>query len=193
MPVDSARRKFAKRAIDAAVRKALDSYDPEVGELIRRVQGRSTLLSPASYAGREDVGLVDQIARGLAALALRRDDWIRPVDTWIASGRTAVAAFSTLAHHLLARYPVPAVLLSSWFRGVGEEARRVQDWYRHVGRGGSLRTAGFFAGAHEAGGPSLRSRPVGPLDRGCAPLVARPEPGRQRRARPIRGLDPPGA
>lgn len=143
MSSDHARREFAKKAIDAAVRKVLSSCDPAVAELIWNVQGRSTLLSPVCYVGRGDAAQADRIVGGLLAIAEHREVWLRPLDTWQAAGRTATATFSSLAHHLLACYPVAAVLLSCWFRGVDDAARRAQGWFRHVGQGGSLRTAGF--------------------------------------------------
>lgn len=147
MSAESARREFAKSAVDAAVRRALNTRDRRLGrafaDLLSSVRGRSGLLRPAAYVGRDEPGLPDRIVAGLLALAAHRDGWIRPPDAWEPGGRSAVGVFSSLAHHLLARYPAPPVLLSAWFRGLGGTARRRQRWFRHAALGGSLRTAGF--------------------------------------------------
>ena len=149
MPIDPARREFAKKAIDAAVRKALDSCDRPCrrafADLLRKVQHGSALLWPGAYVGPCSRTAPEPIVRGLLALAVSglREEWLRPVEEWAPAGRRPLGMFSSLAHHLLARYPVPAVLLSAWFRGCDEPALRAQRWFRHVGLGGSLRTAGL--------------------------------------------------
>lgn len=147
MSADSARREFAKSAIDAAVRRALNARDRRLGrafaDLLSSVRRRSGLLRPSAYIGRDDPGLPDRIVGGLLALAAHRDGWRRRPDAWEPAGRSADGAFSSLAHHLLAVYPAPPVLLSAWYRGMGEAARRRQRWFRHASLGGSLRTAGL--------------------------------------------------
>ena len=147
MPAPIACREFAKDVIDRAIRKALDTLGRKprraFDHLLWNVQARSELLRPSRHAGRFDAGLLDRIVQGLLALIEHRRGWLRPIDEWQPDGRTSISIFSSLAHHLLARYPVPPVLLSAWFGGIDRSARRRQDWFRHVGRGGSLRTAGF--------------------------------------------------
>lgn len=80
---------------------------------------------------------------GLLALVEHRRDWIRGPETWEPRESSVMALFSSLAHHLLANFPVPPVLLSSWFLGTDWSARIRQNWFKHAGRGDSLRDAGF--------------------------------------------------
>ncbi len=75
--------------------------------------------------------------------ALHCKDWRRRPEEWSPSEDNPIPLFSSLAHHLLADYPVPPVLLSPWFRARSPETWRQQDWFIHLGRGGSLRTAGL--------------------------------------------------
>ncbi len=147
MPAAFARREFAKDAIDASIRKALDALNPKprraFDRLLRNVQARSELLRPSRHAGRFEAEFLDRIVQGLLALTEHRRGWLRPIEAWQPGGRTSLSIFSSLAHHLLADYPVPPVLLSAWFGGIDWSARPAQHWFRHVGMGGSLRTAGF--------------------------------------------------
>jgi hypothetical protein len=147
MPVPLARREFAKVVIDSVIRKALATLDRKprraFDHLLENVQARSELLRPSRYVGRNEGGCSEQIVGGLLALVGHRKHWLRPVEAWRPSGGTAVPMFSSLAHHLLANYPVPPVLLSAWFGGTDREARCRQGWFRHAGLGRSLRTAGF--------------------------------------------------
>jgi hypothetical protein len=158
MPITPSRREFAKAAIDASIRTAQDSCGRKSGrafaDLLCEVRRRSDLLRPGLYVGRAEVGCSDRIVGGLLALVGHRKGWLRPIRGWEPFGRTAVLVFSSLAHHLLAAYPAPPVLLSAWFRGTDGRARRLQGWFRHAATGGSLRTAGFPIGltrrmAHE--------------------------------------------
>jgi hypothetical protein len=77
----------------------------------------------------------------LIALARHRSDWIRPLDDWKPRTHNVHAQFSSLARHLLARYPLPPFLDSVWFKGSGIEASRQQKWFIHLGRGENIRTA----------------------------------------------------
>jgi hypothetical protein len=141
------KREFAKGVIDLAIRQALDTLGrkPRKGfdDLLWNVQARSALLRPSLHAGQIEATSVDTILRGLLALFEHRKGWLRPVETWDPQGGNATSIFSSLADHLMADYPVPPVLLSAWFLGSDWPARQKQRWFLHVGRGGSLRKAGF--------------------------------------------------
>jgi len=147
MPAHNERREFAKGVIDRAIRKALDSLGRKPRraflQMLGELRTRSELLRPGRQIGHVHIDFHDMITQGLLALFEDRKDWIRPVETWEPVGRTTIAMFSSLAHHLLAEYPVPPVLLSAWFQGTDWSARRQQRWFRHAGRGQSLRTAGL--------------------------------------------------
>ena len=49
--------------------------------------------------------------------------------------------FGSPARHLLARYDAPAFLVAAWFAGPTPDGVRQQRWFKHVGRGGNIRTA----------------------------------------------------
>ena len=84
-----------------------------------------------------------RVVGGVLNLALHCKDWRRSPEEWCPSEDNPIPLFSSLAHHLLADYPVPPVLLSPWFRKQSPETWRQQGWFIHLGRGGSLRTAGL--------------------------------------------------
>ncbi|MEW4568277.1 PcfJ domain-containing protein [Tautonia sp. JC769] len=141
-------REFAKSNIDEAIRLALAESGGvkarrALSRMIWTVQGRSDLLRPARHAGRSDAEMLRRIVRGLAALLGFRASWLRPLEEWEPRGERARGVFSSLAHHLLANYPVPAVLHAAWFEEAGYWAYRQQHWFHHVGMGRSLRSAGF--------------------------------------------------
>ena len=73
---------------------------------------------------------------GLAAIATHGHAWLRPLDEWKVTTSNPGRQFSSLLRHLFARYPVPAFFDSVWFR-----RSRMQNWFLHVGRGNSIRTA----------------------------------------------------
>lgn len=142
-----ARREFAKGLIDRAIHQALAPVDRktrrEFARLLWNVQARSELLRPARSIGRIEPDRVARLVLGVLALVEHRNDWLRPVELWEPRGSSARPLFSSLAHHLLADYRVPPVLLSAWFEGSGWYARQQQGWFKHAGLGKSLRTAGF--------------------------------------------------
>lgn len=79
---------------------------------------------------------------GLGQLARHHRDWMRPVETWRPDARKPQKQFQTLACHLLARYDVPPCMDAAWFQGETPEALSQQAWFKHVGFGQNIRTAG---------------------------------------------------
>lgn len=106
--------------------------------LLRQVRLRTTLLRPAQDPRR--LGRCTTNA-GLFALALHHADWLRPVEAWLPPPSNPTPQFASLAHHLFALYPVPAFMTSAWFRVPPDHPHPEQEWYKHLGRGGSIRTA----------------------------------------------------
>ena len=76
---------------------------------------------------------------GLLALACHRHSWIRPLTTWRPSSHSPYRQFTSLAAHLLAKYPVPAFLDSVWFLGTSPGAMEQQGWYIALASGQSPR------------------------------------------------------
>lgn len=145
-----ARREFAKLVADEAIRKALESVSCRKLRraflaLTWEVRERSGLFRPGRMIGRVEPEWLDRIARGLLALCGHRAEWIRPIEGWAPDGVAPLGLFASLAHHLLAEYPVPPVLLSAWFREPGWEAARDQNWFKQAGRGARLRDLGLPA------------------------------------------------
>jgi hypothetical protein len=142
-----ARREHAKGVIDGSIRKALCATYGKTKRaylhLLWNVQGRSELLRPRRFQGRTDASWLDAILKGLLGLTRDRRDWIRPVEAWVPDGANPIPLFSSLVHHLFARYPVPAVLLSAWFQEDNWEGRLQRRWFKNAGRGQSLRTLGL--------------------------------------------------
>jgi hypothetical protein len=77
---------------------------------------------------------------GLLALALHYEAWLRPVTEWRSDSHNARRQFGQLARHLLTCFAVPNFMDSAWFEGNTARARRHQEWFRHVGMGGNIRT-----------------------------------------------------
>lgn len=79
---------------------------------------------------------------GLARLAARHDVWVRPVSEWTPGTHNPRRQFAELSRHLMARYDeVPEFLDAAWFGADEAVLQRRQDWFIHLGAGGSLRTA----------------------------------------------------
>ncbi|MDB5096219.1 MAG: hypothetical protein JWM80_640 [Cyanobacteria bacterium RYN_339] len=70
----------------------------------------------------------------LARLAAYHQVWVRPPATWRCTCSNPVSVFSSLARHLLAKFPLPAFFDTAWF---GPE--RYQAWYAQLGRGESTK------------------------------------------------------
>lgn len=78
-----------------------------------------------------------RLARGAAQLTCGAAAWIRPLAEWSPQTHNRDRQFSSLARHLYARYDVPPFMDSTWTEGDDLE----QDWFRHIGGGGNIRTA----------------------------------------------------
>jgi hypothetical protein len=146
MFTDSARRAFTQSVVDRLIRDHLKRAGwarKMFLRLIWAVRSRSALLRPHRGGGRIDLTGLPRIVGGLHNLALHCKDWRRAPEEWRPPNDNPIPLFSSLAHHLLADYPVPPVMLSSWFLAQSPEARRHQNWFKHLGLGGSLRTAGL--------------------------------------------------
>ena len=82
------------------------------------------------------------LASALSQLARHRADWCRPLADWRPETYKQREQFSSLARHLLARYEVPTTMDSAFFHGDTPTAHEQQEWFKHVGFGQNIRTAG---------------------------------------------------
>jgi hypothetical protein len=138
-------RQAAKRRIDDSIHAARslaarhDGVLAAYERLLSRVRSRTTLLR-ASERPRD---CRTALNAGLLALAVHHVDWLRPVETWAPTDNKAWPQFSALAQHLLARYAIPACMTSVWFDLPPGEVLPQHGWYKHLGLGKSIRTAGL--------------------------------------------------
>ena len=79
----------------------------------------------------------------LSSLAQHHGYWLRPVEQWKPQTHNSRRQFSSLARHLLAKFPVPRFMDSVWFRGNTPEAGRQQDWFIQIAMGKSPRHLGL--------------------------------------------------
>jgi PcfJ-like protein len=114
---------------------ALSAYE----RLLWRVQSQTTLLRPSGRAGDNR----SMLNAGLVALALHHADWLRSVETWRPQQKSAWRQVHSLAYHLLACYPVPAFMTSVWFDLPPGVVLPQHGWYKHLGVGDGIHTAGL--------------------------------------------------
>ena len=137
------RRKKERDAvrIDAAIKIALDELDDYTERrtaflrLVDCVRARTPLLKPTLGHGTPGWTAPVYLINRLKNLAGRQSHWIRPCESWQAGVSNVRPAFQSLAHHLLAHYPVPGFMDSAWDLPNGPEAFRQQSWYIRLGRG----------------------------------------------------------
>jgi hypothetical protein len=104
------------------------------------------LFSFVDRISTKDIKLLAELRENrmhaLVEMARRHRSWVRPVADWRFYPNDQYEPAKFLVRHLFARWGVPAVLESDWFRPPGfPKARLRQDWYVHLGAGHSLRTA----------------------------------------------------
>ena len=105
--------------------------------LLLAAEGNRGLLTtePASPQFGTRVG--NTFIGGLLGLARHQSCWIRPLNKWMPRSHNVRRQFSSLARHLLAKYPVPLFMDSVWFRGQTDEAAQQQTWYKRLASGES--------------------------------------------------------
>jgi hypothetical protein len=147
MRTESRHRAAAKAFVERALRDILKQTSGQIrqalAQLIYTVRARSQLLRAERLGSTCDLADPSWIMRGLTALAHHHEQWIRPLDDWAAQGAGRYAVFASLADHLFVRYPMPAFMTDVWFAGTNARALNHQRWFLHLGRGGSIRTAGL--------------------------------------------------
>jgi hypothetical protein len=115
-------------------KRALQSLLLHVGKHANLFDGRSVIPEYGRLPGNTFIA-------GLLALARQSTGWVRPLEDWKPRTHNPRRQFSALARHLLAEWPIPAFMDSVWFKGASETAVQQQNWFWHLGRGQSIRTA----------------------------------------------------
>lgn len=116
-------------ATDAA-RALFDGFQETADQLglhrvLLLVEAKTKLLGSAAFV------------RGVCALAIDSDEWLRPIEEWKVDSHNPARQFSSLARHLWADYEVPLFMDKAWLSGDTVQ----QHWFRHIGVGENIRTA----------------------------------------------------
>ena len=77
----------------------------------------------------------------LLHIALRYQDWVRPLEDWEPQTADPREGFAALVRHLFARFPAPRFMDESWFKGFTAEGELHRIWFLHIGGGQNIRTA----------------------------------------------------
>jgi hypothetical protein len=132
-------RQKVQNIVDIAIKMARDELcthkerQEAFMRLLECVHLRKAVLEPASC---RNVFLVNRLKH----LAERQAHWIRPCETWWPETSNIRLATRSLAHHLLAYYPVPGFMDSAWDIQSGPAAFLQQVWFIRLGRGASFRS-----------------------------------------------------
>ncbi|MCW3097168.1 MAG: hypothetical protein JWL77_2786 [Chthonomonadaceae bacterium] len=112
-------------------------------QLLQVAQRHTDLIDSAPVLNALGAQKGNTYIDALHALAHHRSVWLRAPEDWRPATHNAHRQFGTLARHLLAYYPIPTFFDAAWFEGATAEARRHQAWFRHIGVGKNIRTAGL--------------------------------------------------
>lgn len=147
MSASTLSREFVKGLIDRAIGEEIRYEQGKRRraflDLLRIVQAKSDLLRPSSFGYPADERQLRGLIHGLFGLSRHRHSWRRPAGAWEPRGKGVLVIFSSLAHHLLASYPVPLFLLRAWFEDYREDWGAHQAWFLKLARGEGLRAADF--------------------------------------------------
>jgi hypothetical protein len=105
-------------------------------ELLLIAHDRTKLISTVPVIAAYPHDPHNTFLGGLAAIATHSHAWLRPLGDWEVVSSNPRRQFGSLVRHLFANYPVPGFFDSVWFR-----RSRTQNWFLHVGQGGSIRAA----------------------------------------------------
>ena len=140
----NSRKFFAKRQVERAIRSAFSVFENNSAsrnvfqDLLLHVRLHTGLLKTSLDHHRLWPEACTYIL-GLQNLSAHCNDFIRPVQTWKPIGQSRRRIFASLAHHLLAEYPVQFFMNSVWLRPMDDCNRNLQDWYIKISRGHSIR------------------------------------------------------
>lgn len=107
--------------------------------VLLHVQDRADLLAIRPVVPQFGTQPGNTFIEALSAVAGIHKRWLRSVEEWQPRTHNSRRQFSSLARHLLAKYPIPVFMDSVWFKGQAPEARRQQEWFMRMGSGESPR------------------------------------------------------
>jgi hypothetical protein len=128
------------RIVNAIETAADDETAERVGRLFRHVFRTAPLQAFAVWTQplRELSQGVCRQMHGLIALGQRSHEWVRKVENWRFDASSPRPALAQLARHLLVKWEMPAFMDTVWLND-GWVWKEFQDWYQHIGLGGSPR------------------------------------------------------
>ncbi len=138
-------REHFKYTLDACIRvfrsaaKRYSGASSAFDRLLWHARTRSAMMRPSCTPQQNRTNVL----MGLFALALHHDDWLRPVESWQPAGLNPRPIFRSLADHLFVRHSIPAFLISAWFDSPRCRKLPQHEWFKHLGRGQNIRTAGL--------------------------------------------------
>ena len=109
------------------------------GQLLLHVQPRSGLVSVLPTLPQLGAEAGNTYIEGMLALAGVSGRWLRELKDWQAPSHNTRRQFSSLAAHLVGKYPVPSFMETAWFRGRSETGVQQQEWYFALANGESPR------------------------------------------------------
>ena len=113
-----------------------------LGRLVLHAEKYSILIHPIRAFGPFGHTVANTYIAALEQLARHHEDWIRPVEDWRPESYKPRNQFHALARHLLAKYDVPPFFDTVFFQGTTPQVQQEQGWFKHVGMGQNIRTAG---------------------------------------------------
>lgn len=130
-------KRLTDHAISAAfVRLAGDQCAQACfSELLQWARRRAPRLLEAPVLDSRHGGI-----EALVNLARFRDAHIRTIGTWPGSPQSWRAVVTSLAQHLIAKYPVPAFLAGVWYATDAEFGDSKREWFVAHSRGSSFRS-----------------------------------------------------
>jgi len=109
--------------------------------LILHAERYADLLKPTQARYNEPHTVCNTFIAAMGQLARFHEEWLRPPDEWRSDSPRPYLQFNSLSRHLLANYDVPIFLDVCFFLGNTPRAKREQDWWMHIARGGNIRKA----------------------------------------------------
>ena len=104
--------------------------------LVVHAQAHANLLQTGNVIPQFGAQPGNTYIQALLAIARNFEFWLRPVESWRPSTRNTRRQFSSLARHLLAKYPMPPFMDCVWFLG---DCPPQQTWFRLMATGTSPR------------------------------------------------------
>lgn len=130
----------ARRRLDGVIRRGFHALRRKpcarayYNRILISVREHSSLLQPTAR-GAWEADVVGAIVR----LAVRNALFVRDPETWDGGDGSPHRLVGSLARHLLADYPVPAVLTQAWLGPPSQERRSMQRWFIEHGKGQPFR------------------------------------------------------